>query len=111
MNIQCSDRERIFQDGTAEEWAALEAHAAVCDACRSEVAGWRGLSAAAQELHQEWDSAWLWPRIERALEEQSRQRTERRFWLRWALPGWQTAAAGLLLAAVTAAMLWYVLAP
>jgi len=116
MNVQCSDRERIFLDGTAEEWAALEAHAAGCAACRAEVQAWQGLSRAASELHQEWDSAWLWPRIERALEEDSarrarpwRERLARAF--RPLGLGWQTAAAGLLLAVLTAGTLWVLTGP
>ena len=28
MNLTCNDRERVFLDGTAEEWTALEQHAA-----------------------------------------------------------------------------------
>ena len=108
MNVQCSDRERIFLDGTGEEWAALEAHAARCASCRAEVDAWKALSRTASELHEEWDSAWLWPRIERALVEDSARRASS-WWAR--LPGgfrlaplgWQTAAAVLLLAALTAA--------
>src|SRR5262252_5488407 len=102
MKITCSDRERIFLDGAPEEWAALEAHASQCLACREELTAWRNLSEAASELHEEWDSPALWPRIERALGEQSREpRTA--WWQRLLssahLPSlaWQTAAAALVL--------------
>ena len=37
MNATCSDRERIFEDGTPAEWTALEAHAASCPLCAEEV--------------------------------------------------------------------------
>jgi hypothetical protein len=116
MNVACSDRERIFLDGTGEEWAALEAHASKCASCRAEVDAWKGLSRAATELHAEWDSAWLWPRIERALAEDSARRRSSRWArfadrLRLAPLGWQTAAAGLLLAALTAGAVWFIAPP
>lgn len=110
MNITCNDRERIFLDGTAEEWAALEAHASNCAECRKEVKAWKSLSVAASEMHEEWDSPALWPRIERALAEQSAARPSQwnRFLTGWNLrsPRWQTAAAALLLLLVTGTALW-----
>src|SRR5258708_4556763 len=87
MNVTCSDRERIFEDGTPVEWAALEAHAASCPL-------W------AEELRAYSDSPLLWPRIERTLAEEAErkaQRGERWSWFS-RLPkfslGWQTALAG-----------------
>ena len=71
MNVTCNDRERIFLAGTPEEWTALDAHAATCAACEEEIRGWKNLSVAASDLHQEWDSSALWPRIEEALKQQS----------------------------------------
>ena len=50
MNVTCKDRERIFEDGTAAEWAALEAHAGACAACAEEIRAWKSLSVAAKEL-------------------------------------------------------------
>src|SRR5467141_1672705 len=73
MNVTCSDRERIFEDGTPVEWAALEAHAASCPLCAEEVRAWKSLSVAAEELRDYSDSPLLWPRISL---------------------GWQTALAG-----------------
>jgi hypothetical protein len=111
MNILCNDRERIFLDGTPEEWAALEVHAAACTACREELNGWKNLSVAAGDLHQEWDSPALWPRIERALAEQSAS-SHPSWWKRlfgsWNLSSlqWQTAAATLLLVALTGSVVW-----
>ena len=116
MNINCKDRERIFLDGTAEEWADLEAHAAGCSACNREVEGWKNLSVAASELHQEWDSAGLWPRIAQALEQQ-RPTSKPGWWERllgewnWTSMQWQTAAAALVLVAVTSLAIWFVARP
>src|SRR5262245_16183382 len=113
MNIDCNDRERIFLDGTAEEWAALEAHSGRCSACREELAAWRNLSVAASELDEQWDSPALWPRIERALREQSAA-AGTSWWERltgsWRLPwlAWQTAAAALVLMLLSASAIWVI---
>jgi len=116
MDMDCNDRERIFLDGTPEEWAALEAHAATCALCKEELKAWKSLSVAAQDLHRQWESPSLWPRIEQALNEQSRSRPSS-WWERW-LPSWkwtsfewQTAAAGLLVCAITGASLWFISKP
>jgi hypothetical protein len=99
MNVHCKDRERIFEDGSAAEWAALEVHAAGCTACAEEVRAWKSLSVAAKELQDYSPNPELWTRIERALvEEDTRkaQGTERKRWFSF-LPaisvGWQTALA------------------
>jgi hypothetical protein len=113
MTIDCNDRERIFLDGTPEEWAALEVHSGRCSACREELAAWRNLSVAASELHEEWDSPSLWPRIERALREPSAAAGASWWeaWLRsWRLPwlSWQTAAAALVLLLLSASAIWVI---
>ena len=112
MNVTCKDRDRIFEDGTAEEWAALEAHAAGCAACAEEVRAWQSLSVAAKELQEYSASPALWTRIERALiEEAARksQRAERKKWLSF-LPaisvGWQTALAGAFVLILTVSASW-----
>jgi hypothetical protein len=111
MIIACTDRERIFLDGTPEEWIALETHASGCAACGKELRAWKNLSIAATELHQEWDSPSLWPRIERALSQQSV--TSRNSWWQRVFPSWnlssldwQAAAAVLLLIALTGSAIW-----
>lgn len=113
MNVTCNDRERIFLDGTPEEWAGLEAHAASCAACEEEIRGWKNLSVAASELHQEWDSAALWPRIEQALAQQA-PGSGNSWWQRLAgnwnlgLVQWQVAAAALLLVMLSGSAIWFV---
>ena len=67
MNVNCSDRDSIFEDGTPAEWAALETHAANCAACAEEVRAWKALSVAAAELRDYSPSPALWSRIETAL--------------------------------------------
>jgi anti-sigma factor RsiW len=67
MNITCEDSDRIFEDGTPAEWAALEAHSANCAACAEELRAWKAIRAAAKEMRDYSDSPSLWPRIEQAL--------------------------------------------
>jgi hypothetical protein len=67
MNVSCSDRDSIFEDGTPAQWAALEAHAATCAACAEELRAWKALSVAAAELRDYSPSPVLWSRIETAL--------------------------------------------
>jgi len=113
MHITCTDRERILLDGSAEEWAGLEFHAASCAECAEEVRAWKALSAAAEELRDYQESPGLWPRIETALAQQTEKSVIRKFWLQrlssWrSVPMvWQTAMAGalVLLMAVTAGYL------
>jgi hypothetical protein len=94
MNANCIDRERIFADGTAEEWTALETHAARCAACTEELRAWKSLSAAAAELRDYSDDSALWQRIRRSLVEEA-ERNEHRWNWRSLFPvgfTWQAAA-------------------
>lgn len=115
MNVTCKDRGRIFEDGTAAEWAALEAHAAGCAVCAKELRAWKSLSVAAKEMQDYSASPELWTRIERALiEEDTRkaQRAERKGWFPF-LPtisvGWQTAFAGAFVLILTVSVSWIML--
>ena len=111
MSMQCEDRERIFLDGTPEEWAALEQHAAFCTLCAEELRAWQGLSTAAAELRNYRDDPALWTRISASLEtplvEQAAQNAARE--KRWAFLRfdwgsalvWQTVLAAVLVLALT----------
>ena len=100
MNITCGDRDRIFEDGTPAEWAALEAHATSCPLCAEEIRAWKSLSVAAEELRDYSDSPPFWPRIERALAEEAARNAQgagRKSWVSFlpsSSPAWQTALAG-----------------
>jgi hypothetical protein len=115
MSVTCKDRERIFEDGTAAEWAALEAHAAGCAACAEEVRAWKSLSVAARELQDYSASPELWARLERALIEEDARKTQQAECKRWFLPGssvgWQTALAGAFALILTVLVSWIVLRP
>ncbi|HEY6387349.1 MAG TPA: hypothetical protein VIX91_16875 [Candidatus Acidoferrum sp.] len=112
MNITCEDRDRIFEDGTPVEWAALEAHSANCAACAEELGAWKALSAAAKGMCDYSDTPSLWPRIERSLTAAAaakKQRAERWSWLSLGFGlslGWQTAAAAALVLILTASAGW-----
>ncbi len=67
MNVTCNDRDSIFEDGSPEHWAALEAHAASCAACAEQLRSWKSLSVAAAELRDYSPDPLLWTRIESAL--------------------------------------------
>ncbi len=117
MNVTCSDRDRIFEDGTPAEWAALEAHAASCPLCLEEVRAWKSLSVAAKELGDYSDNPAFWPRIERALAEEAArngQRAERKSWFSFLpsfSPAWQTALASALVLVLTISGGWLILHP
>jgi hypothetical protein len=115
MNITCSDRDRIFEDGTPAEWAALEAHATACPACAEELRAWKSLSLAAQELRDYAQSPALWPRIHRTLAEGAagqRRNTGRWGWLKFwrgISSVWQTALAGAFVLLIAVSAGWFYL--
>jgi hypothetical protein len=102
MNLTCNDRERIFLDGTAEEWTTLELHAATCPACAEEIRAWKSLSSAAAEMRDYREDSRLWMKIEASLREHDhRKATRHSFWQKLGVLGgislgWQTALAGAL---------------
>ena len=110
MQIKCEDLDRIFLDGSAEEWAGLELHAASCPECAKELQAWKALGVAAEELRDYQEPPALWPRIESALAQQAKDSASHKPWLErrsfWRnLPMvWQAALAGalVLVMAVTA---------
>lgn len=61
MIIQCEDLERALR--TPELMPDARAHAEHCEKCREQLYLWSEISRLAPQLHQEWDSPSLWPRI------------------------------------------------
>jgi hypothetical protein len=115
MKIGCRDLERTLRDGDAAALAAVEPprlaaivdHARECASCRRELEAWKRISSAASGLKKTWDSPELWPRIERALAEESRRRASESAPERPAgVWRWLPAAAIVALFAVAAAGLW-----
>ena len=112
MNVTCKDRDRIFEDGSATEWAALESHAATCMSCAEELRSWKSLSVAAAELRDYTESPTLWPRIHQALAERAVAVHERQGRWSWRslFPNlsisWQTAAAAVFVAVLMISAGW-----
>jgi len=112
MNLTCKDRDRIFEDGTAAEWAALEGHAANCVSCAEELRSWKSLSVAAAELREYTESPALWPRIRHSLTEEaaSIQKGRERWGWRSLFAtfsfSWQTAAATAFVAVLMISAGW-----
>jgi len=105
MNISCNDRERIFLDGSPDEWAAFEQHARTCAACAEQLRAWQQLSIAAVELRDYRESSVLWSKIEASLREQQAAATRKRFlsfpdFARLLSRSWQMALAGTMVVAL-----------
>ena len=93
MIFQCQDLERALR--TPELMPDARAHAEGCEACRMQLYLWTEIPRIAPQLHEEWESDGLWPRIRATLaaEPPRRQNAHR---LRWVL----AVAATILIAAV-----------
>jgi hypothetical protein len=108
VNITCEDRERILLDGSAEQWAAWEQHAASCAACAEELRVWRQLSTAAAELRDYQDSPALWSKLEASLRAQQATLARKPFgglpdlW-RLCLRGWRLGLVGAMAVFLAAA--------
>jgi hypothetical protein len=112
MSMTCKDRDRIFEDGTPAEWAALESHAQSCASCAEELRAWKSLSVAAAEMRDYTESPGLWPRIHQALAEQGAAIQQQREHWSWRSlftnpsVSWRTAAATALVVALMVSAGW-----
>ena len=96
MIFQCGDLERALR--TPELMPDARAHAEGCQPCRLQLSLWAEISRVAPQLHQEWESESLWPRIRASLASEPARRPNRRLW-QWGL----AVAAMAMLAVVLAA--------
>jgi hypothetical protein len=97
MKFECGDLERAL--AVPELMQEAREHLKGCAACRRELRLWNEISEVARELHQEWESPELWPRIRQELAAQRRPgNVWQRDWKTW------TLAASVLLGAVL--LLW-----
>jgi predicted anti-sigma-YlaC factor YlaD len=92
MILECGDLERALR--TPELMPDMRAHAGQCAACREQLYLWDEISRLAPGLHEEWESPFLWPRIQANLAAEPAYR--RTPWWRWAV----AAAALVVLAAM-----------
>ncbi len=93
MIFQCNDLERALR--SPELMPDARAHAETCERCRQELYLWGEISRLAPQLHKEWESPQLWPRIRSELIAAAPRRKSPPIW-RWAF----AAAAVVVLAAV-----------
>jgi len=95
MIFQCQDLDRAL--ATPELMPDARAHAGRCRRCSEQLFLWAEISRLAPELHAEWDSPALWPRIQAALAAAPA--------VRRAVPVWRWALAAAITAALAAALL------
>lgn len=98
MIFQCADLERALR--LPELMPDAKAHAEHCERCREELYLWSEISRIAPELHHEWESPSLWPRI--------RDELETALPAGKPIPRWQwlAAAAALVAMAVALSLPW-----
>jgi len=92
MIFQCGDLERALR--TPELMPDARAHAERCEVCRMQLYLWSEISRVAPQLHEDWESPQLWPRIRERLATEPERRPKQRPW--WTL----AVAAMVVLAAV-----------
>jgi hypothetical protein len=97
MILECGDLERALR--TPELMPDMRAHAEQCAACREQLYLWSEISRLAPGLHQEWESPFLWSRIQANLAADPIH--HRAPWGRWAL-----AAAGVVVLAAAMLQPW-----
>ena len=103
MIFQCSDLDRAL--AIPELMPDARAHADRCPACARQLFLWSEISRVAPQLHEEWDSHDLWPRIQAAVAAEPAPRRSIPIW-RWSL-----AAAAVLTLALALSQPWRTAAP
>ncbi len=66
MKFECGDLERAL--AVSDLMPEAREHLKTCAICRREYRLWTEISSSARELHEEWESADLWPKIRQAIE-------------------------------------------
>jgi hypothetical protein len=99
MKFECGDLDRALS--MPELMPEAREHLKQCAACRREYRVWTEISTAAKELHEEWDSPELWPRIQRAIDAEPKPKPA--WWKEWRT--WAIAAAAVVVVAGALAFL------
>lgn len=100
--IDCTQLDDLLFDGSPLAMETAARHAAGCSACAETLAAWNDIGDTARSMRTTWESDLLWPRIQRALENESRQERRRPRWT------WQLAA-GFILAIALGSTMFYAL--
>jgi len=94
MILECKDLERALR--TPELMPDMRAHAETCAACREQLYLWAEISRVAPQLHEEWESPFLWQRIRANLADAAPR--PKPLWRRWVVAA--VLAGGLALALI-----------
>jgi hypothetical protein len=97
MILECKDLERALR--TPELMPDMRVHAERCEECSRQLHLWGEISRVAPQLHEEWESPYLWQRIRANLAEEA-PRSRPFFWR------WIPAAALLVAIAVVLLQPW-----
>jgi hypothetical protein len=100
--ITCNQLDDLLFDASPLAMETAARHAESCAECAEKLAAWNEIEETARSMRETWQSDLLWPRIERALKDEKRQRSPRVKWL------WQIAA-GLLLTVGLGGTVFYTL--
>jgi predicted anti-sigma-YlaC factor YlaD len=93
MKFECGDLERAL--AISDLMPEAREHLKSCATCRREYRLWTEISSSARELHEEWESADLWPKIRQALEAERKP----------ARPWWKESKTWALAAVLAVAVL------
>ena len=98
MKFECGDLERAL--AVSDLMPEAREHLKTCAACRAEYRLWNEISATGRGLHEDWETAALWPNIRKAIE------AERRPGVAW-WQGWKVWAIAATLALAIALPVWW----
>jgi hypothetical protein len=101
MKFECGDLERAL--AISELMPEAREHLKLCAACRREYRLWNDISAAAKDLHSDWDTPTLWPNIRKAIEAEPKTKPKPAWWMEWKT--WAMAAT-ILIGAVLFSRPW-----
>jgi hypothetical protein len=101
MKFECGDLERAL--AISELMPEAREHLKLCAACRREYRVWNDISAAAKDLHADWDTPTLWPNIRKAIQAEPKTKPKPAWWMEWKT--WAIAAT-ILIGAVLLSRPW-----
>lgn len=97
MKFECGDLERALE--ISELMPEAREHLKQCANCRREYRLWNEISNTARQLHEEWDTPALWPKIQGALEAEPsplQASIWKRHWKVWSIAACIAIGVGLL---------------
>jgi hypothetical protein len=98
MNITCNQLDDLLFDGSPLAMETAARHATGCPACAEQLATWNEISGTAQSMQTTWQNDLLWPRIERAIRQETKRSPFR---------AWSRIAAAVLLTAGLSSTMWF----